>query len=159
MGIEMNNFQRIGSISNAHVGRDFESLAQLYFLEHEGLTLTKSFPIDLGVGTVKKSHRFDLGSNQPAILVECKSHRWTETGNMPSAKVTVWTQAMFYFFLVPESYRKVMFVLRDIHPKTNVSLADYYIRNYGHLIPKNVELIEFDERTKEVFRKAAICSE
>jgi hypothetical protein len=61
---------------------------------------------------------------------------------------------MFYFFLVPESYRKVMFVLRDIHPKTNVSLADYYIRNYGHLIPANVELIEFDERTKEVFRKA-----
>lgn len=150
----MNNFQRIGAISNAHVGRDFEVLAQNYFLEQEGLRLTKSFPIEIGVGTAKKSHRFDLGSDEPRILVECKSHRWTETGNMPSAKVTVWTQAIFYFFLVPPSYRAIMFVLRDINPKTNVSLADYYIRNYGHLIPGNVELMEFDEQTKEVIRKA-----
>lgn len=144
----MNNFQRIGSISNAHVGRDFESVAYAYFLEIEGLTLAKSFPIELGAGITKKCRRFDLGSEEPPILVECKSHRWTETGNMPSAKVTVWNESMFYFHIAPKHYRKILFVLRDVHPKRKESLAEYYVRNYGHLIPAEVSIVEFDESSR-----------
>src|SRR5712691_139401 len=134
----MNNFQRIGSISNDHVGRDFESVAYAYFLEIEGLTLVKSFSIELGVSITKKRRRFDFGLEEPPTLVECKSHRWTETGNMPSAKVTVWNESMFYFYITPKHYRKVLFVLRDVHPKSKESLAEYYVRNCGHLIPAEV---------------------
>lgn len=83
----MTNHQRIGSISNAHVGREFEIDAREYFYRAEGLQLTHSLSLDLGVEGVKpKSHCFDLGSYQPAILIECKSHNWTATGIIPRAK-------------------------------------------------------------------------
>jgi len=32
-----NNFQRIGSVSNAHVGRDFEAVALRYFRQQGSL--------------------------------------------------------------------------------------------------------------------------
>jgi len=143
----MNNFQRIGSISNTQVGRDFEAVAYKYFFEGEGLKLQKCFPLEIGAGTSKKCRQFDLGLEEPAILVECKSHRWTETGNMPSAKVTVWNESMFYFHIAPNHYRKVLFVVRDIHARRAESLAEYYVRNYSHLIPPGVSIIEFDERS------------
>jgi hypothetical protein len=141
----MRNFQRDGSVSNTHVGRDFEDKARNYFLQAEGLSLQKNFTVEIGTDIIKKRRRFDLGSEEPAILVECKSHRWTETGNMPSAKVTVWNESMFYFHLAPNYYRKVLFVIRGIHTRRAESLAEYYIRNYSHLIPAGVSIIEFDE--------------
>lgn len=140
----MKNFQRDGSTSNTQVGRDFEEVARKYFLRAEGLHLHKNFPVEIGASTTKKSRHFDLGSEEPATLVECKSHRWTETGNMPSAKVTVWNESMFYFHLAPNRYRKVLFVIRDVHSRRTESLAEYYIRNYSHLIPAGVSIIEFD---------------
>jgi hypothetical protein len=145
----MNNFQRTGSVSNFHVGRDFESAARAYFLA-EGLTLGTGFPVEIGIGAVKKSHRFDLGLEEPPVLVECKSHRWTESGNMPSAKVTVWNESMFHFHMAPARYRKVLFVLRDVHLRKRESLAEYYVRNYSHLIPAGVSIIEFDEMSRSV---------
>jgi len=143
----MNNFQRNGAVSNTDVGRKFEKVAQVYFSEPVGITLQRAFRIDVGVASQKKARKFDLGSNNPAILVECKSHRWTETGNMPSAKVTVWNESMFYFYLAPNSYRKILFVLKDANPKTGETLAAYYVRRNRHLIPPDVLIIEFDEAT------------
>jgi hypothetical protein len=55
-----NNFQRLGSISNTHVGREFEEAARLFFA-------------------------VDLGSDDSPILVECKSFTWTSGGNSQSA--------------------------------------------------------------------------
>jgi len=96
----MTNHQRIGAISNAHAGREFEAEARAYFVQREGLNLSTSFSVPLGVAAARKLHSFDLGSEEHAVLVECKSHNWTVTGNMPSAKVTVWNEAMYYFHLV-----------------------------------------------------------
>lgn len=143
----MNNFQRIGSVSNTQVGHDFEAVAFKYFLEVEGLKLQRGFPLEVGVGTSTKIRQFDLGLNDPPILVECKSHRWTVTGNMPSAKVTVWNESMFYFHMASNRYRKVFFVIRDIHARRKESLAEYYVRNNSHLIPPGVSIIEFDENS------------
>ena len=86
-------FQRIGSVSNAHVGRDFEAVAQECF-RNEGFDLGRSYILPLGVANVKKNHKFDLGTGEPPIIVECKSHRWTTGGKVPSAKITVWNEAM-----------------------------------------------------------------
>ena len=100
----------------------------------------------LGVSskTSKKERKFDLGSANPPLLVECKSHRWTSGGNVPSAKITVWHEAMYYFSLAPKEFRKVLFVLRDFSDKRGETLAEYYIRNHGHLIPDDVEILEYD---------------
>jgi len=142
-------FQRIGSVSNAHVGRDFEAVAQEYF-HNEGFDLGRSYILPLGVANVKKNHHFDLGTAEPPIIVECKSHRWTKGGNMPSAKIAVWNEAMYYFQLAPSRFRKVLFVLRDFSKKHGESLAEYYVRINGHLIPAGVEILEYDEKTGEV---------
>ncbi|WP_238533054.1 hypothetical protein [Vibrio anguillarum] len=140
-------FQRIGSKSNAHVGREFESAASQFFLS-QGITLTPNLKVEVGVSSLKKQHAFDLGCIFQQIIVECKAHKWTTGGNVPSAKLTVWNEAMYYFFTAPAGYRKIMFVLRDFSVKRNETLAQYYIRTYKHLIPNDVELWEYDENTK-----------
>ncbi len=142
----MENFQRTGSVSNAHVGRDFEKKAYQYFLS-QGINLQKDLSLPVGVGSKKKARSFDLGSEHEKIIVECKSHKWTSGKNIPSAKITVWNEAMYYFHLAPADYRKVFFILRDFSSKRNETLAEYYIRNYGHLVPDDVEFVEFDENT------------
>jgi hypothetical protein len=77
---------------------------------------------------------------------ECKSHTWTEGGNVPSAKMTTWNQAMFFFHAAPLGYRKILFVLRDFSKKRNETLGAYYIRTNHHLIPKGVEVWEYDDK-------------
>ena len=140
----MDNFQRTGAISNAHVGREFERLA-IGVLAEKGIDVIEHFAVDLGVSSRKKPHAFDLGSETPPVIVECKSHRWTSGGNVPSAKLTVWNEAMYYFFCSPRKYRKIFFVLRDERAKTGETLAQYYIRTYSHLIPTDVEIWEYDD--------------
>ena len=146
----MTNHQRVGAISNAHVGREFEALAHAHYLGAETWQLQPNFPVLLGAGASKKTHRFDLGSEDPPILVECKSHNFTVTGNMPSAKITVWNEAMYFFHLAPSKYRKILFVLEARHTRQRDTLASCYARNYGHLIPPEVELVEYHTETKVV---------
>jgi hypothetical protein len=155
--MDLNRFQRQGSISNSHVGRDFETVAQLYF-KTLGIGLTPDFPVPVGVdGKEKKKRKFDLGSQSPPILVECKSHKWTDGDNIPSAKITVWNESMYYFHLAPPDFRKILFVLRDYSAKRGESLAEYYARHNGHLVPDGVEILEYDEEdgaVRDVLGKA-----
>lgn len=141
----VNNHQRQGSISNAHVGNDFETVAQNYFRRQSGIELNKGYGVKIGL-SIKKEHKFDLGSSCPPLLVECKSHRWTTGRNVPSAKMTAWNEAMFYFYLAPCEYRKILFVIRDHSAKRDSTLAEYYVKTYGHLIPDGVEIWEYDEQ-------------
>ncbi|CAN5528043.1 hypothetical protein BH24ACT21_BH24ACT21_06010 [soil metagenome] len=64
--------------------------------------------------------------------------------------MTVWNEAMYYFQLAPENFRKILFVLRHYNPKKKETLVEYYSRTYGHLIPNGVEIWEYDEETEEV---------
>jgi hypothetical protein len=142
--------QRIGSISNAHVGADFERVA-LEFFASQGIVLARNFAVELGLAT-KKVHCFDLGASQEKIIVECKSHRWTAGARVPSAKMTVWNEAMYYFHLAPADYRKILFVLHDRRRREGESLLAYYKRTYSHLIPDGVEFMEWDEVTGDIVR-------
>ena len=144
--------QRIGSISNAHVGADFEKAALLFF-EKQGKQLTRNFPLKIGVHEKKKKHCFDLGSANPKIIIECKSHKWTAGGKVPSAKMTTWNEAMLYFHLAPKDFRKVFFTLHDKRQTTGETLVAYYKRTYSHLIPEGVEFLEYDESTGDIIRE------
>ena len=136
-------FQRKGGTSNTAVGAAFESAARDHFAAM-GLKLEPEFSIAIGVrGT--KEHNFDLGCSDPKVIVECKSHTWTEGSNVPSAKMTTWDQAMYYFHAAPDGYRKIFFVLRDYCGRRQETLAEYYIRTHLHLIPTDVEFWEYDE--------------
>ena len=142
--------QRLGAISNSHVGADFERVA-LKFFARRGIMLTRNFAVDLGLSR-KKRHCFDLGSSNPKVIVECKSHRWTAGANVPSAKMTVWNEAMYYFHLAPREFRKVLFVLHDRRSKDGESLLSYYKRTYFHMIPEEVEFFEWDECTGDIIK-------
>jgi hypothetical protein len=142
--------QRVGTISNAHVGAEFEKAALLFF-EKQGITgLSNNFSLEIGFSAKKKPHSFDLGTDNPKIIIECKSHKWTEGSKVPSAKMTTWNEAMLYFYLAPKEFRKIFFVLHDKRQTTGESLVSYYKRTYFHLIPENVEFLEFDESTGEI---------
>ena len=143
--MKSDTFQRAGSISNAHVGSEFEETAKAFF-KGEGIPLASDFGVSIGVNAAKKVHKFDLGSEEPPCLVECKSHTWTRGDNIPSAKITVWNEAMYYFWISPVKYRKILFVLRDFSEKRRETLGAYYVRNYSHLIPEGVELWECEPR-------------
>lgn len=146
--------QRVGSVSNAHVGRDFENVALKVFARF-GLDLGKNFKVPVGLNGTSKLHAFDLGSEEKKILVECKSHKWTAPNdNVPSAKLTVWNEAMYYFLVAPPGFRKILFVLRDMSERRQETLAEYYIRTYRHLIPGDVEIWEFDESNGEVIERS-----
>jgi hypothetical protein len=140
-------FQRLGSVSNSQVGNDFELLAQQFFAQ-AGIELRRGHAVHIGISNTTKPHAFDLGCESRKMLVECKSHRWTSGHNIPSAKLTVWNEAMYYFHAAPREYRKILFVLRDLRRGGGESLASYYVRTYGHLIPSGVELWEYDENTR-----------
>ncbi len=144
----MSNFQREGAISNAHAGRDFEVLARRVLAE-QGIQTQPDFSVPVGVSSQKKQHKFDLGSSSPKIIVECKSHKWTKGNNVPSAKMTVWNEAMYYFALAPEGFRKIFFVLKDRRTSNGETLAEYYCRTYQHLIPKDVEIWEYDNEAAQ----------
>jgi hypothetical protein len=143
-----NNFQRVGAISNTHAGREFEEAARLFFAE-TGISLQPEFNAPIGV-RVKKPHKFDLGSEDPPVLVECKSYTWTSGGNSPSAKIRGLNEVMLLFSVAPPHYRKILFVLK--HLRRGLSLANHYISTQGHLIGPNVEIWEFDMDQKHAER-------
>jgi len=47
-----------------------------------------------------------------------------------------------------DRYRKILFVLEARHERQRETLASCYARNYGHLIPTGVEIVEFNMEAK-----------
>lgn len=139
----MSNFQREGVISNAHVGRDFELRVQAA-LAREGIGLESNHRVACGLAGKRKLHAFDLGSDDPPVIVECKSHTWTATGNIPSAKMKNWAEAMFYFHMAPPQYRKLFVVEESLRQGYNESLLAYFARTQAHMIPFGIEFWELD---------------
>ena len=115
--MDADNYRRKDSESNTRAGRDFEEDARLWF-ESRGISLVRDFSVPVGASEAgKKRRKFDFGSENPPILIECKSHKWTAGDNFPSAKITVWNESMYLFHLAPAEFRKILFVLRDYSKK------------------------------------------
>ncbi len=139
--------QRKTATSNTQVGIDFENLIfELFSAKFP--SLKKPFPLPVGHGK-KKDHKFDMGCSEQRVIIECKSHTWTEGDNIPSAKLTTWDQAMFYFFLAPKDYKKIFVAKHDVRPKSAETLCAYYLRTHFNVIPEGVEFWEVDEETKK----------
>ena len=121
------------------------------YLAQTGIILESGFVAPVGY-KVKKDHKFDLGSNNPPILVECKSLKWTSGGNSPSAKIRSMNEVMLLFSVCPQRYRRILFLLK--HLRRDVSLASHYVKTQGHLIGQNIEIWELDvdaESAERVF--------
>lgn len=127
--------------------RQFEEAAREWF-SGQGMHLEPAYRIAIGASAPHKLHKFDLGSSDPKVLVECKWSTWTKGGHFPSAKVAFWNVAMYEFHLSPSDYRKILFVLKAT--LGGESLAERYVRYYRHLVPPDVEIWQYDPEAKEV---------
>ena len=97
----------------------------------------------LPIGSPAKDHKFDVVDSANTIVIECKRYTWTETGNVPSAKMGFVNEAAFYLSFLPDSYSKYIVMLFSCHEKRKETLAEYYYRTYRHLLGKT-QVAEFD---------------
>ena len=78
---------------NPHVGRKFQELVKS-ILESEFNTYFEP-EAAVAIGKPAKDHKFDLANKARSIVAECKCYTWTDSGNVPSAKLMGLDEAVF----------------------------------------------------------------
>ena len=116
------------------------------------IVLEKQKKVEIGFEE-KREHRFDLGNSN--YLIECKAYEWTKDNNSPSAKLSTLRETLYYFFLAPKNYKKIL-VLKKSGVKNGETVLDYFIRLNYHLIPRDVEIFEIDMDKKLLIKKEII---
>lgn len=132
---------------NPAKGRAFQELAREVLSEHFGVQLSIDAP--MGIGDPEKNHNFDLASADRSCVGECKCYGWTETGNMPSAKMAFVNEAVLYLSLLPSQTKRFVVMRKDSHPKRSETLAEYYYRTYRHLL-YGIQILELDVDARKV---------
>ncbi len=132
---------------NPKIGREFQEKVKQWFETNTNMHFELEHPILIGYPA--KLHKFDIADKSEKIVIECKSYTYTNTGNIPSAKLTTLNEAVFYFSFLPDETEKVLVMAYATHPKRKESLAEYYIRINGHLLG-NVKVWELNPETKEM---------
>lgn len=134
-GVLMNNSNNLrkGTVFQQKVREWFEAV---YDKEFE---LEKKIPI----GNPAKDHKFDIVATDGTIVIECKMYTWTETGNIPSAKMGSTNEAAFYLSFLSDIYDKYIVMLKSCHHGRKESLAEYYYRINRHLLGK-IKIAEYD---------------
>ena len=117
---------------NPHVGRRFQELVQS-ILEKKFCT---SFEQEaaVAIGKPAKDHKFDLANGDRSVVAECKCYTWTDSGNVPSAKLMGLDEAVFYFSFLPVGTKKILCMKKATFKGKTETLAEYYVRVHGHLL-------------------------
>lgn len=97
------------------------------------------------IGIPGKEHRFDCVSSDSEIIIECKCYSWTKGNNVPSAKMATLNEAVLYMQNANSKAIKIIAMKKDYSLKRNETLAQYYLRTYGHLF-KDIQIWEVDEK-------------
>ena len=127
---------------NPIIGRNFQ--------KHVQKALSKEFhskfepEVAIPIGCPAKDHKFDLTNADRSIVAECKCYTWTDSGNVPSAKLMGLDEAVFYFGFLPASTRKLLCMKKAVYPGKAETLAEYYVRRHGHLL-SDVVVYEISE--------------
>ena len=117
---------------NPYVGRKFQEFVQS-ILEKEYST---SFEQEaaVAIGKPAKDHKFDLANDDRSVVAECKCYTWTDSGNVPSAKLMGLDEAVFYFSFLPVKTKKILCMKKATYRGKAETLAEYYVRVHGHLL-------------------------
>ena len=102
---------------NPILGAEFQTQVKEWFDEHFNQSFTEEVKIKIGSPFVDpteyKAHKFDIVSDDYTIVIECKRYTWTETSNVPSAKIRATNEAAFYLSLLPSTYKKYIGILLE----------------------------------------------
>ena len=156
--VESNGIHRpVDASSSPAKGVAFELLVKKHFADKgdDAVQLDRPFGVLVGFSE-KKEREFDLGTEHPPILIECKAHSWTRTGKVPMGKLQAWNEAMLYFSRAPNKYRKILCVGRAYNDERNETLGEYYVKTFRHLIPPDVSVMEFDGPSAKVLHTTPI---
>lgn len=126
---------------NPQVGREFQEKAINLLNQHFGVEFENDIAIT--IGKPAKEHKFDCVSIDKKYIVECKCYTWTDTGNIPSAKMATLNEAVFYLSFLPNDIEKIIIIKKDVHKKRSETLAEYYTRINKHLLDR-VRIFEMD---------------
>ena len=108
--------------------------------------------VRIPIGEPKTEHAFDLSNGNKSIVIECKNYTWTKAGNVPRAKISTINEAVLYFSFLDANVRKILCLKKSVHPKRQETLAEYYVRTYGHLLRDiTVYEIDGDKKLKMLF--------
>ena len=132
---------------NPKLGRAFQEEVLAWFNKNR----EPDFIIEkaIYIGFPAHSHRFDIGNKTGSIVVECKNYSWTETGNVPSAKIRGLNEAVFYFSFLPTETEKILVMTKATHSSKSETLAEYYVRTNGHLLG-DVKVYEYNAAADEM---------
>ena len=132
---------------NPKIGRIFQEKVQEWFVKE----LKEAFNIEhsVSIGKPPHPHNFDLANDSETVVVECKCYTWTDTGNVPSAKLMGLNEAVFYFSFLPSDTEKILVMAYAIHSKRTETLAEYYHRINKHLL-RDVKIWEYNTETEEM---------
>ena len=117
---------------NQHVGRRFQESVKL-ILEKKFCTSFEPEAV-VAIGKPAKNHKFDLANDDRSIVAECKCYTWTDSGNVPSAKLMGLDEAVFYFSFLPTETKKILCMKKATYRGKTETLAEYYVRVHGHLM-------------------------
>ena len=132
---------------NPRVGKEFQNLTARLLEGYFGIEFNTEIP--MMIGNPAKAHRFDCVSLDGKIAVECKCYTWTNSGNIPSAKLGFLNQSVLYASLLPNGVKRVIAMKRALHTKRTETLAEYYYRTYQHLL-SGIVLLEIDTESNTV---------
>lgn len=122
-------------------GREFETVASKVLSDYYRVIFQNGYAIE--IGDPPKKHKFDLVSTDLQYIGECKNYSWTETGNIPSAKMAFLNEAVFYLQHLKNSQKRFLVLRKDMHERHVETLAEYYYRINRHLL-NGVFIIEID---------------
>ena len=125
---------------NPKTGKDFELAVKAWFEAQYNMRFENNKPF--GIGNPPKPHRFDVVSDDNSIVAECKCYSWTETGNVPSAKMGFVNEAVFYLSFIHAASTYIV-MKKSIHTRRAETLADYYFKTNRHLLG-DTEVLEYD---------------
>lgn len=138
---------------NPRKGAEFQLWVMEWFSTrfHKRFETEVKIPIgsDLLDPSEYKPHKFDIVSDDQSIIIECKRYTWTETYNVPSAKMGFTNEAAFYLSLAKKSHKKYIAMIKSYNPKRKETLAEYYYRTNRHLLG-DVIIAEFDPDTNDM---------
>ncbi len=129
---------------NPSVGKNFENLVKRWAESYFGQIFYEK---SIGIGNPQTGHKFDLVSLDEKVIIECKCYTWTETGNVPSAKIATLDEAVLYLRSINYPAQKIIAMKHDCSIKNGKPLADYFNEKKGHLL-EDISIIELDDNGK-----------
>lgn len=118
-------------ISNTQRGKAFQAASAEALRHALGRDFNLEVPISIGPG---RPHYFDLATPERDIIVECKAFGFTESGNIPSAKISTLREATAYLRAATGDACRLLVVKRATRPKHSETLGRYFVRlNINHL--------------------------